>query len=169
MGTNRQKKMSHNVMVTRTTTTTTTSSAILLNTGYLKTLPGLLKLLQVVVGAIVVGLLANYTGYWRGYNFVALLIATTCLITTSCLVISCLLSISTATIITKTVFDLVYHGVGFCLYLASSVNLLVEVTKYNSRGVGSHDAFVAAGALGAVSSVLYCISTVLALRNYRRV
>jgi len=160
-------------MVTRTTTTTTTSSAILLNTGYLKTLPGLLKLLQVVVGAIVVGLLANYTGYWRGYNFVAmlflLLIATTCLITTSCLVISCLLSISTATIITKTVFDLVYHGVGFCLYLASSVNLLVEVTKYNSRGVGSHDAFVAAGALGAVNSVLYCISTVLALRNYRRV
>jgi len=95
-------------MVTRTTTTTTTSSAILLNTGYLKTLPGLLKLLQVVVGAIVVGLLANYTGYWRGYNFVAmlflLLIATTCLITTSCLVISCLLSISTATIIAKTVF-----------------------------------------------------------------
>merc|ERR1712071_485039 len=90
MGTNRQKKMSHNVMVTRTTTTTTTSSAILLNTGYLKTLPGLLKLLQVVVGAILVGLLANYTGYWRGYNFVAmlflLLIATTCLITTSCLV-----------------------------------------------------------------------------------
>jgi len=165
--------MSHNVMVTRTTTTTTTSSAILLNTGYLKTLPGLLKLLQVVVGAIVVGLLANYTGYWRGYNFVAmlflLLIATTCLITTSCLVISCLLSISTATIIAKTVFDLVYHGVGFCLYLASSVNLLVEVTKYNSRGVGSHDAFVAAGALGAVNSVLYCISTVLALRNYRRV
>jgi len=160
-------------MVTRTTTTTTTSSAILLNTGYLKTLPGLLKLLQVVVGAIVVGLLANYTGYWRGYNFVAmlflLLIATTCLITTSCLVISCLLSISTATIIAKTVFDLVYHGVGFCLYLASSVNLLVEVTKYNSRGVGSHDAFVAAGALGAVNSVLYCISTVLALRNYRRV
>lgn len=44
----RERRMSHNVMVTRTTTTTTTTSAILLNTGYLKTLPGLLILLQVV-------------------------------------------------------------------------------------------------------------------------
>jgi lysine/ornithine N-monooxygenase len=40
-------KMSHTVTVTRTTTTTTTS-AIILNTGYLKTWPGLLKLAQLV-------------------------------------------------------------------------------------------------------------------------
>lgn len=43
----RIKIMSHTVTVTRTTTTTTTS-AIILNTGYLKTWPGLLKLAQVV-------------------------------------------------------------------------------------------------------------------------
>ena len=40
-------KMSHTVTVTRTTTTTTTS-AIILNTGYLKTWPGILKFLQLV-------------------------------------------------------------------------------------------------------------------------
>ena len=40
--------MSHNVTVTRTTTTVTTTSAILLNTGYLKTASGILKLLQLV-------------------------------------------------------------------------------------------------------------------------
>jgi hypothetical protein len=40
--------MSHNVIVTRTTTTTTSTSAILLNTGYLKTTPGILKVLQLV-------------------------------------------------------------------------------------------------------------------------
>lgn len=40
--------MSHNVTVTRTTTTVTTTSAILLNTGYLKTTAGILKLLQLV-------------------------------------------------------------------------------------------------------------------------
>lgn len=45
---NWSEKMSHNVTVTRTTTTVTTTSAILLNTGYLKTTSGILKLLQLV-------------------------------------------------------------------------------------------------------------------------
>lgn len=40
-------QMSHTVTVTRTTTSTTTS-AIILNTGYCKTLPGILKVLQIV-------------------------------------------------------------------------------------------------------------------------
>lgn len=40
--------MSHNVTVTRTTTTVTTTSALLLNTGYLKTTSGILKILQLV-------------------------------------------------------------------------------------------------------------------------
>jgi hypothetical protein len=39
-------KMSHTVTVTRTTTSTT--SAIILNTGYVKSVPGLLKLAEVV-------------------------------------------------------------------------------------------------------------------------
>jgi len=162
-------------MVTRTTTTTTTSSAILLNTGYLKTLPGLLKLVQVVIGAIVVGLLASYSSYWAQVTYTGvpilflLLIATSCLIATGCLLISCLLSISTATIVAKTMFDLVYHGVAFCLYLAASVNLLVEISKYTNRGYRHHDAFIAAGALGAVNTILYCVSTIIAFRNYRRV
>lgn len=43
----RDEKMSHTVTVTRTTTTTTTS-AILLNIGYFKTIPGILKLLHIV-------------------------------------------------------------------------------------------------------------------------
>lgn len=38
--------MSHTVTVTRTTTSTT--SAIILNTGYVKSIPGLLKLAEVV-------------------------------------------------------------------------------------------------------------------------
>nr|CAH7757014.1 unnamed protein product [Callosobruchus chinensis] len=39
--------MSHTVTITRTTTTTTTS-AIIINTGYLKSWPGLLKFAQLV-------------------------------------------------------------------------------------------------------------------------
>lgn len=41
-------KMSHSVTITRTTTSTNSTSALILNTGYLKTLPGLLKLAQLV-------------------------------------------------------------------------------------------------------------------------
>jgi hypothetical protein len=43
--------MSHAVSITRTqhyTTSTTTASALILNTGYLKSVPGLLKLAQLV-------------------------------------------------------------------------------------------------------------------------
>jgi len=171
----RERRMSHNVMVTRTTTTTTTTSAILLNTGYLKTLPGLLILLQVVVGAVVVGLLASYSTYWRSYDTVPilflLLIATACLITTGCLLISCLLSISTATIIAKTLFMPVLLVPESVLYIIGSVYHISAVASRNygyqvaEYGYGS---LMFAGALGAVNSVLYCVSTVLAFRNYRR-
>ena len=40
--------MSHAVTITRTTTTTTSSSALFFNTGYLKTVPGILKLAELV-------------------------------------------------------------------------------------------------------------------------
>ncbi|KZS15557.1 Uncharacterized protein APZ42_018749 [Daphnia magna] len=100
--------MSHNVTVTRTTTTVTTTSAILLNTGYLKTTAGILKLLQLILGCVIVGLVGHYFVRSSPLFFTAelflLLIATTCLITTTCLLASCLLSISTATIIAKTMF-----------------------------------------------------------------
>ncbi len=47
--------MSHTVTVTRTTTTTSTS-AIILNTGYCKTIPGILKIAEIVrmLGDIIV-------------------------------------------------------------------------------------------------------------------
>lgn len=40
--------MSHSVTITRTVTTSNTTSTLVVNTGYLKTLPGLLKLAQLV-------------------------------------------------------------------------------------------------------------------------
>lgn len=40
--------MSHSVTVTRTVTTSNNTSALVINTGYVKTLPGLLKLAQLV-------------------------------------------------------------------------------------------------------------------------
>lgn len=46
-------KMSHSVVITRTTTTTTSTSHLVLNTGYLKTTAGLLKLAQLVIMKII--------------------------------------------------------------------------------------------------------------------
>ncbi|KXJ81759.1 hypothetical protein RP20_CCG018103 [Aedes albopictus] len=52
--------MSHAVVITRTTTTTTSTSHLVLNTGYLKTTAGLLKLAQLIIGAVNVGIVAWY-------------------------------------------------------------------------------------------------------------
>ncbi|XP_046451689.1 uncharacterized protein LOC124199787 isoform X1 [Daphnia pulex] len=158
--------MSHNVTVTRTTTTVTTTSAILLNTGYLKTTSGILKLLQLILGCVIVGLVGHYFVRSNPYYFTAelflLLIATTCLITTTCLLISCLLSISTATIIAKTMFELVYHGIAFCLYLASSVYMLVQASPYQNYRDPKISAMIAAGVsmLLIPESVLYLCATI---------
>lgn len=167
--------MSHNVTVTRTTTTVTTTSAILLNTGYFRTAPGILKLLQLILGCVIVGLIGSYFGYYESrypHLFTAelflLLIASTCLITTACLLASCLLSISTATIIAKTMFELVYHGIAFALYLASSVYLLVQVSPYQNPRNSMISALIAAGALAAINTGFYFASTFLAFRIYRR-
>lgn len=46
--------MSHSVTVTRTVTTSNTTSTLVLNTGYIKTLPGLLKLAQLVINLIII-------------------------------------------------------------------------------------------------------------------
>lgn len=59
--------MSHNVTVTRTTTTVTTTSALLLNTGYLKTTSGILKLLQ-LVGFNSTKDLFFFCSIWKGKN-----------------------------------------------------------------------------------------------------
>ncbi|CAH1404737.1 unnamed protein product [Nezara viridula] len=102
--------MSHTVTVTRTTTTTSTS-AIIINTGYMKTFPGLLKLLEVVVGGVALTLICVYINdYYTRYGALSeqffLAAVTTVFVASFCLLLSCLLSLSTATIIAKTMFIL---------------------------------------------------------------
>lgn len=101
--------MSHTVTVTRTTTTNG-GSYIVLNTGYLKTLPGLLKLAQLILGAIAVGIVGYY---FKSYMNVSsndtpliffFLMAVSFLIGTFCLLLSCLISLSTGGIISKTIY-----------------------------------------------------------------
>ncbi|KAF2350900.1 Marvel domain [Trinorchestia longiramus] len=129
--------MSAQVTVHRMTTTTTTT-AVLLNIGYLKTLPGIIKLFQIVLGIVAVAITGHYIKWDSSYyeNMVPelffLLVATTCLITTTLLLFSCLCSIATASIIPKTLFVSLMNGTLMYLLLYSSTYKLIKLTERNA-------------------------------------
>ncbi|KAE8738955.1 hypothetical protein FOCC_FOCC015555 [Frankliniella occidentalis] len=164
--------MSHSVTVTRTTTTTTTS-AILLNTGYFKTYPGLLKLFELLIGAAIVGITAHYgSNYYHNYvtqspEIFLCIVATTFMVGTACLLLSCILSISTASILPKTLFEVIFHSVATILYLAASINFLVEVNQMKKNYGYKYEPYLAAAILGLINTVLYLLSTFLAYRSYK--
>lgn len=172
--------MSHSVTITRTTTTTSGSGGgFIVNSGYIKTLPGLLKLAQLIINAICVGLVAYY---FRRYHSVYsngnpelffLLMTTAFLIGTFCLLLSCLVSWSTGGIISKTIYvsynlvwwqswmsqwflglflqELIYHSVAFLLLLIASIIFLVEVSN-NKYGYNVKEAYYAASVRDNVGS-----------------
>lgn len=161
--------MSHTVTVTRTTTTTSTS-AIILNTGYCKTLPGLLKIAEIVLGVAIIVLLFglldskyNLSLWYGGVLFFHHMVVTF-FIGSSLLLIGCLVSISTGSIIAKTSYEFIYHGGAFILYLIATLLLIIKIHDYDTRAYRYY--FISA-ALAVVNCVLYCISTILAYRSYR--
>lgn len=164
--------MSHSVTITRTTTTTT-STAIILNTGYLKTPAGLLKLAQTILGTVCVGLIGTYiNNSTYGVNPIYLtevlfflLVATAFLITTTCLLLSSLLSFISASMIHKTLFEVLYHAVAFILYLIAGIILLVEIKDHDRFQY--YKAYLAAAIIGLVNAALYLLSTVFAIRTYK--
>jgi len=164
--------MSHTVKIT--TTTTSNSNAIILNSGYLKTVPGLLKLGQLILGIISVGIVGyyysnNYNISLYNYNVGELfffLMATTFMICTFCLLLSCVISWSTGGLISKTMFELIYHAVATILLLAASINFVVKINKYSSNN-SIYEAYMAASIIGLVNGILYLFSTIFAHRHYR--
>ncbi|XP_055684461.1 CKLF-like MARVEL transmembrane domain-containing protein 8 [Lutzomyia longipalpis] len=164
--------MSHSVTITRTTTTTS-GSAILINTGYLKTFPGLLKLAQLILGAVVVGILAyyikryNYFGTISSGEIYYFTVAVAFLIGTFCLLLSCLISLSTGGIISKTIYELIYHTIAFLMYLIGAIVFLVEVVNKTSSYSTIYDWHLAAAIIGLIVACLYLFSAFLAQRSYR--
>ncbi|XP_044734618.1 uncharacterized protein LOC123296949 [Chrysoperla carnea] len=161
--------MSHSITVTRTTTTTTTS-ALLLNTGYMKTTPGILKFIQLVLGIVTTAIVAHYI---TTYNLHALkselfhlLMTTTFMIGTFCLLLSCLISIATGSIISKTIYEVVYHAVGFICLLVAGIILMVNVNNRSSNSY-YYKPYLSAAILSLINSLLYLFSTILATKTYR--
>lgn len=160
--------MSHLVTI-RTQTVTSSSTAIVINTGYLKTWSGLLKLLEVALGVVCVSIIGNrfatYGAYGTIEELLFLLITTTFMISSFILLVSCLASLSTSSIIAKTIFELLFHAIAFGLYLAASLTFLVHVS--NMRRSKEYEVLMAAAICGLVNAALYLLSTIVALRTYR--
>ncbi|XP_049867151.1 uncharacterized protein LOC126367600 [Pectinophora gossypiella] len=167
--------MSHTVTITRTTTTSS-GTAVFVNTGYLTSTPGLLKLAQLLLGAACVGLVAYYmdhntrTSYYgQKPELFYLLTAVAFLIGTFCLLSACLCSLSTASIISKTLYEVIYHGLAFLMYLAAGLTLLIEVNqqKNHYKAYQVYEPYLAASIMALVMAALYLLSTFLANRTYR--
>ncbi|CAL4117876.1 unnamed protein product [Meganyctiphanes norvegica] len=157
--------MSTQVTVHRMVTTTTTS-AVLLNIGYVKTLPGILKVFQIILSCIAIGILGHYiTTYTSSREVIVpelffLLIATACLICTSLLLFSCLCSIATASIMPRTLFEAMYHIVACLLFFAAGLCLVIYL-KENEHYIYNYVAKMAAGVVmfhATLSYLLMCSS-----------
>ncbi|XP_067639471.1 uncharacterized protein [Eurosta solidaginis] len=160
--------MSHSVTITRTTTSTTNTSYIVLNTGYLKTMPGLLKFFQLLIGIAIVGIFSHYFNRsGTSAEILLFLMSTTFMIGTFCLLLACLTSLSTGGIISKTIYELIYHSIAAILLLVASVILLLELKDRRYFRDRQYEAYMAASIMGLVNTILYCISAFLAHRSYR--
>lgn len=100
--------MAHTVRIT--TTTTENSNVTVLNTGYMRTTGGLLKLAQLILGIVTVALVAWYHNtYVHAANTFFLLMAVAFLISTTCLLVAIVASWSTGALIAKTLFVSIVH------------------------------------------------------------
>ncbi|XP_017766811.1 PREDICTED: uncharacterized protein LOC108555581 [Eufriesea mexicana] len=160
--------MSHSVTI-RTQTVTSSSTAVLINTGYLKTWSGLFKTLQLALGIVCVAIVGNHISLYQSYAYTGelffLLMTTTFLIGTFILLVSCLASFSSAAVIAKSIYELLYHSIAFGLYLAASLTYSVHVFKM--KGYREYETLMAAVICGLINSALYLFSTILAVRTYR--
>ncbi|XP_059054277.1 uncharacterized protein LOC131848438 [Achroia grisella] len=163
--------MSHTVTITRTTAVSS-GTPLFINTGYMGSMPGLLKLAQLLMGAACVGIVGYY--YDQNYRNSAskaelffLLIAVSFLIGTFCLLTSCIVSLSSASLISKTVYEVIYHGLAFILYLAAGITFLTEVNQNKRSYYNAYEPYLAAAVMGLILAGLYLLSTFMANRSYR--
>ncbi|XP_018353524.1 PREDICTED: uncharacterized protein LOC108755168 [Trachymyrmex septentrionalis] len=146
------------------------SSAIVVNTGYLKSWNCILKMLQLALGIVCIGIV----GYEFSNSIISrniaelffLLIMTTFMISTFIVLLSCLASLYTANTIPKTLWELLYHAVAFGLILAASLTLLVNIHNNSKRSRG-YELLFGASICGLINTALYLLSTIIALHTYR--
>ncbi|KAG8264246.1 hypothetical protein J6590_014532 [Homalodisca vitripennis] len=86
-----------------------------------------------VVGLIIFLMMYLYNDRFRLYaytsttsHFYLFMVVFACLVGSICLLLSCLFSLSTASIIAKTLYEFIFHGVAFLLYLVAMIFYFVN-------------------------------------------
>lgn len=161
--------MAHSVTI-RTQTVRTNSSAIVMNTGYLQSWSGVLRLLQLILEIICVGIIGHYIrtyyiSYVTAFLFF-LIVISAFMIGNFILLLSFLISFSTASVIPKTIYELLYHSTAFGLILAASVVLLVKADEYREW---KYELVVGASVCGIICAALYFISSIISFRVYKTI
>jgi len=157
----------------RVTTTTTTSSAsiLVINTGYLKTKEGIVKLLILLLTIIVFVLVMletqSYSHYFgRSYGFYAndlflLLVSFAGLFTTSIMLLTCVTSLGTASLLPKISFDFTYHILCCLFFFISGLWVLIDALDKRTNSI------VAASVIALVISFLHLIHGIFSYRLCR--
>lgn len=148
-------------VTTTTTVTGTTSSGFLsLNTGYLRTINGWLKIAQLLVGLLVLLLLVwwEWTPYHTWSHFLQLT-AFCFFIVTGLMLGSCVASLSGMTLLT-TLFYLNYHVLGFVFYVCGGLAVVVEAPTKQSSSMA-----IVAGVLGLLNAAFYAIDALFAFKG----
>ncbi|XP_077271686.1 uncharacterized protein LOC143902556 isoform X1 [Temnothorax americanus] len=137
---------------------------IIINTDYLKSWNGIFKLLQVVLGAICIGIIgSDYNSAsclcWKECFF--LIATSTFFIGTFIFLISYLVSPFTASVLPKTIHERLYHLFATVILFVASLILILEIHLANTEFY-NYNELLAASICGLINTLLYIFSAGLA-------
>ncbi|XP_054165302.1 uncharacterized protein LOC128962917 [Oppia nitens] len=165
------------VQVRQTTTTTTSRASVLvINSGYVTSKLGLLKLILLILSLICFILLLleashSYDRYWyHGYYYppsdqFLILVCFANWYTITLMLIAALLSLGTASILPKTSFDFIFHFIGCVLFLIGGLWVAVGAFKHDNRSVKIQTACIIALICGIIHLVHGVFSYRLCITN----
>ncbi|XP_012543304.1 uncharacterized protein LOC105840786 [Monomorium pharaonis] len=144
-------------------------SNFIINLDYLRSWNAIFKILQLALGTICVGIIGhefNNTLMYSSSSASFFLISTTTFyIGTFILFISYLLSPSAASIIPKTIYELVYHAIASLFLFSGSVAMMVYIHKFEVKG-SYYKAELAASICCLLNTCLYICSAVMGFSTY---
>jgi len=139
------------------TPSTTASNAIRLNYDFSRTIPGKLKIGEVILGAVTVGCVGSAGEYLETAAIFFLLMATTFMMCTFCLLLSCVIRWRNSKDISETMFELIYHSIASIFIFSASIALSTGYRSHYHDGI-----YISASVIGTFTSILYFFSAICA-------
>ncbi|KAL0108108.1 hypothetical protein PUN28_015007 [Cardiocondyla obscurior] len=146
---------------------------ITINTEYIRSWNGIFKMLQLLFGTICVGLIGsefdNAISYSDFSRCFFLIVTCTFYIGTFILFISYFISPSAASIIPKTIYELIYHAVAAVLLIASTIALMVQIHKKSDVAsiiAKTYNTLLASSIFALINTILYILSAIMGFGTY---